>query len=494
MLELIHKFTNQEIGVIKKGGSEQKEIDDVDEIKAFIGLLIYGGAKQDNHLTTTILFNVSQCGYWYRTAMALKRFEYLLRALRFDDKTCRPDEKFAPISELWGMFIEECKRWYKPGSYVTIDEQLVGFRGNCPFRMYLPNKPAKYGLKIIAMVDSSTKYLLNAIPYTGKGSTPANQPAAAYFVKKLVEPIENSNRNITIDNWFTSIKLVSDMVEKGLTVVGTIRKDKIELPPSFVDVKFKNRKVGSSLFLYHSDMTAVSYKVKVNKLVTLVSSMHDTPELHPFSKKPFIIHSYNATKGGVDTLDQLCAHSSCNRKTKRWPVCFFYNMINIACVNSFVIYQHNFQRLNHKKENAGKPLTRLQFMIKLHEQLTYNWKQKRLANTVRMNSNLKHNISQSLVESLPAVDEPSTSHSIRIPKCSPDQTEVMHITVDEPSPGLKGETMERKKKIYYKLGNCAFCPSRLRKKAIASCSQCQRRICGGHIKKKENFCVDCSLE
>lgn len=68
------------------------------------------------------------------------------------------------------MFIEVCRTKYKPGSYVTIDEQLVGFRGKCPFRMYIPNKPSKYGLKIVLLCDVATKYLINANPYLGKST------------------------------------------------------------------------------------------------------------------------------------------------------------------------------------------------------------------------------------------------------------------------------------------------------------------------------------
>lgn len=33
--------------------------------------------------------------------------------------------------------MENCQNFYKSGLYVTIDEQLVGFRGHCPFKMYI---------------------------------------------------------------------------------------------------------------------------------------------------------------------------------------------------------------------------------------------------------------------------------------------------------------------------------------------------------------------
>ena len=34
--------------------------------------------------------------------------------------------------------------------------------------MYIPNKPVKYGLKLVMAYDVQSKYMLNVIPYLGK--------------------------------------------------------------------------------------------------------------------------------------------------------------------------------------------------------------------------------------------------------------------------------------------------------------------------------------
>lgn len=94
--------------------------------------------------------------------------------------------------------------------------------------MYIPNKPNKYGIKLVMMCDNSTKYMLNAIPYLGKGTVTNNQPVADYFVQKLVGPtISGSNRNVTMDNWFSNIPLAKHLLEEcKITMVGTIKKIK----------------------------------------------------------------------------------------------------------------------------------------------------------------------------------------------------------------------------------------------------------------------------
>lgn len=105
----------------------------------------------------------------------------------------------------------------------------------------------------------------------------------------------------------------------------------------------------------------VSYKPKPNKLVVLLSSMHLTSSVNESTYKPEIIHCYNSTKGAVDTFDQMCANMSCNHKTKRWPMCVFYNLVNMACINSYILYSHNVISY------GGKPLSRKMFIIELHK-------------------------------------------------------------------------------------------------------------------------------
>jgi len=68
----------------------------------------------------------------------------------------------------FGTLVKNCQTVYSPGENITIDEQLLAFRGRCGFRMHIPNKPAKYGIKIMMACDARSKFMLNAIPYLGK--------------------------------------------------------------------------------------------------------------------------------------------------------------------------------------------------------------------------------------------------------------------------------------------------------------------------------------
>lgn len=112
-----------------------------------------------------------------------------------------------------------------------MDEQLVEVRGKCPFRTYIPSKPNKYGLKIIMAWNSGTKFhwmelpWLDAIPYLGKGCVPPKVATGQYFVLELVKTLKGINRNITKDNWFTSVPLVQLLLnEYKLIFANTVKK------------------------------------------------------------------------------------------------------------------------------------------------------------------------------------------------------------------------------------------------------------------------------
>lgn len=99
------------------------------------------------------------------------------------------------------------KQNYCPSENLTVGEQLYPFRGRCDFRQYIPSKPAEYGLKVWWLCDSSNNYPLRSQIYCDKegGTVDVNQ--GERVVKDLVRDYKNTNRNITMDQFFTSYPL-----------------------------------------------------------------------------------------------------------------------------------------------------------------------------------------------------------------------------------------------------------------------------------------------
>jgi len=190
-----------------------------EEILALIGVLLLSGVNKDDHVATEEMFRPTMRIPAHRSGFSERRFCFLLGCIGFDDRATgderQKEDPFAAMSQIWEVFINNCKQRYCPGENITIDVQLLAFRGRCGFRMYIPNKPAKYGLKIMRICDSKSGYMLNAMPYLGKKTKPQDAVALRHYVTmKLCKPYFGSKRNITGDNWFTSVPLVKDLLEK----------------------------------------------------------------------------------------------------------------------------------------------------------------------------------------------------------------------------------------------------------------------------------------
>ena len=74
--------------------------------------------------------------------------------------------------------------------------------------------------------------------------------------------------------------------------------------------------------------------------------------------------SYNQIKGGVDSLDQLVHSYMSKRKSRRWPLCFFHNLLDVASVAAFVAWT-----FKHQNWKASKSHKRRLFLQKLTGQL-----------------------------------------------------------------------------------------------------------------------------
>jgi len=58
---------------------------------------------------------------------------------------------------------------------VTVDEQLVTYRGRCPFKQYIASKPRKYGIKFWMLSDSKTSYASRLQVYIGRQEAQARE-------------------------------------------------------------------------------------------------------------------------------------------------------------------------------------------------------------------------------------------------------------------------------------------------------------------------------
>lgn len=134
--------------------------------------------------------------------------------------------------------------------------------------------------------------------FSGKGTSNAqnNKNVGEKVCVKLTEPYFDSERkrSLTADNFFSSISLANNLIKKNISFVGTLRKNKKEIPSCFLPNR--KRTVFSSIFGFNKETTLVSYVPKLNKSVILLSTEHHNKKLSDIDSKPEIIEFYNSTK------------------------------------------------------------------------------------------------------------------------------------------------------------------------------------------------------
>ncbi|KAI3354736.1 hypothetical protein L3Q82_004568 [Scortum barcoo] len=131
MASTLHMFITPEIeeivkietnlGGVRKYGDGWRNMDDID-LRVYVGLLILAGVYRSLGEASCSLWDAESGKAIFRTTMPLKVFHtYAKRA---------NGEKLATIREVWDKWAEQLPRLYNPGLEITVDEQLVPFRGS----------------------------------------------------------------------------------------------------------------------------------------------------------------------------------------------------------------------------------------------------------------------------------------------------------------------------------------------------------------------------
>lgn len=346
-------------------GDQWKEMDNL-HLHAYFGILILAGVYKSRGESTENLWDAETGRAIFGATMSLQSFRAISRVIRFDDRESRParqrKDKLAAIRTVWDKWVERLPLLYNPGSNVTVDKRLVGFRGHCPFRQYMATKPVRYGIKIWTVCDAVSSYAWKMQIYTGKpqGRAPEKNQGTQ-VVLDLTQGL--SGHNVTCDHFFTTYSLGQELLKRKLTMLGTVRKTRTELPPQLLSVK--NRPVHSSNSVFTANTALVSYIPKKGKNVMLMSTLHRDGRISGRADlKPDAVLDYNATKGGVENLDKLLSCYSCQRRTLRWPLVIFFDILDVSAFNAFVIWvavnpewkQNKLQRRRFFLEELGKAL------------------------------------------------------------------------------------------------------------------------------------------
>uniref|UniRef100_A0A3B3QLT9 PiggyBac transposable element-derived protein domain-containing protein n=1 Tax=Paramormyrops kingsleyae TaxID=1676925 RepID=A0A3B3QLT9_9TELE len=341
---------------------------DRNELEQFIGTVVYMSIV---HLPRSRMYWSSEC----RVAQVADKF------IHFNDNSNMAANNDGNYDKLFKIrpIIDSLLRKFQglpQDQKLSVDEQMVPFKGRSSLKQYIPKKPYKCGYKIFVLCAFDTKGLVHSFDiHQGKIDPVPGEPdigASGNIVLKLAQVSHGAvNRLLFFNNWFSSLDLFVALANKGIPTLGTVQQSRLQGCTFSTDTDMKKNERGT---FEEKKVVVVNIQVRAVKWFdnrgVIVASTFAIAQ--PFSnverwdrklkKKvsvecPSIISLYNQFMGDVDTLDALIAYYRIHVKSKKYYHRFFFHFIDMAIVNSWLLYRRDCESLDVPRKKQKDLLT-----------------------------------------------------------------------------------------------------------------------------------------
>ena len=206
--------------------------------------------------------------------------------------------------------------------------------------------------------------------YAGKAEGGISQYGLGYdVVRKLMLDYEGQGYHLFCDNFYSSITLARHLYERGILYTGTIIETRRDFPASLKGGNEWAKKRDRGAMRWESDPPVLASQWLNNKVVSIVSPFAKANDKVQTTRKtkvagvwdpnrrveqPQVFHDYSRFMNAVDRSDQILATHTVHRKSMRWWKAFFFNGIDTAVVNSFIVFKE-YQAMFPEDERLQRP-------------------------------------------------------------------------------------------------------------------------------------------
>ena len=192
------------------------------------------------------------------------------------DQTNKDEDGYDPlykIQPLLDHLSADFLLYYQPSQCMSVDEMMIGTRCRISFLQYLPQKPAKFGIKVFVNSEAKTGYVLTSQGYTGKTDTDDDSKGLAHrVVMELVQPFLRKGHWVFTENFYMSPALYIDFLKHKTYATGTIRSNCKNFSQILKDPQKMD--VGNYHFATCQDLLAARWHDR--KDVYMLSTEHNT--------------------------------------------------------------------------------------------------------------------------------------------------------------------------------------------------------------------------
>ncbi|KAL5509675.1 hypothetical protein EMCRGX_G005078 [Ephydatia muelleri] len=354
-----------------------------EELRAYFGFMILMGLVRmpelEDYWKLDPVFNYPPIA----SRISRNRFKEISRFLHFADNQSlvnRGEPGFDRLGKVRPVIEEISKSLlhnYDVSRDVVVDEAMIPFKGRSYLKQYLPKKPVKWGIKAWCLADSHNGYVQKVDVYAGKTMGERKDwNMGEQVVLDLTYHLRGKYHHVYCDNFFTSSRLLEELLANGIYGCGTVRQN-TKGYPAHLKMSGKGKRAQRKLGLINrGDMVAQQQGPLVStvwldtKPVTMMATNCQPGETSTVKRKasdgskadvrcPTTVTAYSQCMHGVDYNDQLRQYYSVPTKCRKYYKYIFWFLFELASTNSYILmkqYTSTTMALKDYRENLAKSL------------------------------------------------------------------------------------------------------------------------------------------
>ena len=331
----------------------------VSEFKAYLGIILQMAMQDRGDIKD--FFSTEWIDYtpFYRDVFSRERFLQIHWMLHVqppsNDPGVEPQTRGRKVSNIVQHMRTKCMELFRPFHNIVIDESTIAFKGRSQYKMYNPQKPHKWGLRVFTLAHCKTGYLCAFEPYYGSDTTkclprsdlPFTARVVLHLCSELLQKVDvGDGYHLYTDRYYSGHSLSQELLKLGIHHTGTVMRNRQGLP---ADIKrnLKMKKHEVIAWSYQNKEMVLAWKDK--RIIFMISTYFgSSTEIQQRRAKggateefvkPTAIVEYTRHMGAVDRFDHYCSSYAFTRKSLKWWRKTFYWLLELAVVNSFILYK-----------------------------------------------------------------------------------------------------------------------------------------------------------